>query len=292
MWSVEAGEIDMKKNGNPEYISITEMAQRRNVSTETLRHYDRIGLLKPDHTSDSGVRFYSVLNYEKMQTIKELKQIGMSLADIRNYFENRDFRSSYELIVRQKKALDEKIRELREIQRQVEQKKAYMETITPGSYADDVFMRDIPDRYYFTLNTTAHNEIEQAYQLMQLENQIYDMEKYVPFYATKRYAGLISDASADVREHEFEHIIFADEIEAASLENCRMIEGGRFCCTRTTGMFLEQNEGIERLFSYLEDEHLQPCSDTVIANAIVDYTISDKPEERLYELQVRISDTP
>lgn len=42
------------------YISITEMARLRNITTETLRHYDRIGLLKPDYLDKNHVRYYSV----------------------------------------------------------------------------------------------------------------------------------------------------------------------------------------------------------------------------------------
>ena len=39
-------------------ISITEMAKLRNISTETLRHYDRIGLLKPVYVDPkTGYRF-------------------------------------------------------------------------------------------------------------------------------------------------------------------------------------------------------------------------------------------
>ena len=63
-----------------EIISITEMAKLRNISTETLRHYDRIDLLKPVHVDpDTGYRYYSITQYEKIGTIRELKNLGMSL---------------------------------------------------------------------------------------------------------------------------------------------------------------------------------------------------------------------
>ena len=35
-------------------LSITELAKVKKITSETLRHYDRIGLLKPDHISESG----------------------------------------------------------------------------------------------------------------------------------------------------------------------------------------------------------------------------------------------
>ena len=68
-------------------ISITGLARLRNVNTETLRHYDRIGLFKPTYVDPrTGYRYYSILQYEKLGTIKELRQLEMSLKEIKKYF--------------------------------------------------------------------------------------------------------------------------------------------------------------------------------------------------------------
>ena len=66
----------MEEHNMQDIISITEMAKLRKITTETLRHYDRIGLLAPAYT---GYRYYSITQYEKLGTIRELKNLGMSL---------------------------------------------------------------------------------------------------------------------------------------------------------------------------------------------------------------------
>ena len=35
-------------------LSISELAKLKNITSETLRHYDRIDLLKPDYVTKSG----------------------------------------------------------------------------------------------------------------------------------------------------------------------------------------------------------------------------------------------
>ena len=65
-------------------LTITELAKLKNITSETLRHYDRIDLLKPNYVSESGHRYYSIRQYEKLGTILELKKIGMSLKEIKN----------------------------------------------------------------------------------------------------------------------------------------------------------------------------------------------------------------
>lgn len=48
-------------------LSISELAKLKNITTETLRHYDRIGLLKPDYVTESGRRMYSIRQYERLE---------------------------------------------------------------------------------------------------------------------------------------------------------------------------------------------------------------------------------
>lgn len=56
-------------------LSITEIAKYRNIPTERLRYYDKIGLLRPDYVDKlTGRRFYSAQQCEKLGTIKELPE--------------------------------------------------------------------------------------------------------------------------------------------------------------------------------------------------------------------------
>jgi ABC-type amino acid transport substrate-binding protein len=61
-------------------LSITEIAKYRNIPTERLRYYDKIGLLRPDYVDKlTGRRFYSAQQCEKLGTIKELRRLNLSL---------------------------------------------------------------------------------------------------------------------------------------------------------------------------------------------------------------------
>ena len=61
-----------------ELYTVSEFAKLRNLTAETLRHYDRIGLLKPAYIDpETNYRYYSIFQYEKLGTIKELRQLGV-----------------------------------------------------------------------------------------------------------------------------------------------------------------------------------------------------------------------
>ena len=81
------------------YLSITEMAKLRNISSETLRYYDRIGLLKPDFVDpDTKYRYYSVLQSEKLGTIRELRSLGMSVEEVKDYFDGCHLQKSIKIL--------------------------------------------------------------------------------------------------------------------------------------------------------------------------------------------------
>ena len=70
-------------------LSIGQMARINHVSIQTLRLYDKMGLLKPAVVDEnSGYRYYSILQCAKLDLISSMKQCGLSLKEIRNYFEN------------------------------------------------------------------------------------------------------------------------------------------------------------------------------------------------------------
>jgi DNA-binding transcriptional MerR regulator len=59
------------------------------ITTKTLRHYDEIGLLKPEFVDDfSGYRYYSNDQLMVLHKIIALKQMGLSLMEIKDIIEN------------------------------------------------------------------------------------------------------------------------------------------------------------------------------------------------------------
>jgi DNA-binding transcriptional MerR regulator/effector-binding domain-containing protein len=65
-------------------FSIGEFARLGGVSVRTLRHYDEIGLLRPATVDpDTGYRGYSAAQLGQINRIVALKELGLSLAQVR-----------------------------------------------------------------------------------------------------------------------------------------------------------------------------------------------------------------
>lgn len=66
-------------------MTILEIAAKTNMSTDTLRYYERIGLLPPVPRNAAGIRNYDEYFVNFINFIKKLKASGMSLEHIIDY---------------------------------------------------------------------------------------------------------------------------------------------------------------------------------------------------------------
>ena len=66
-------------------MTIREIAAKTNMSTDTLRYYERIGLLPPVPRNAAGIRNYDEYFVNFINFIKKLKASGMSLEHIIDY---------------------------------------------------------------------------------------------------------------------------------------------------------------------------------------------------------------
>ena len=81
----------MERDGG--YLQIGEAAERSGLTQRALRYYEERGLLPPPTRMDGGFRLYSSADMERIERVKELKELlGFSLADIKEMLEADDIR--------------------------------------------------------------------------------------------------------------------------------------------------------------------------------------------------------
>lgn len=68
--------------GAPEY-SIGEVCERTRLSARTVRYYEELGLLPGVRRRSGGRRVYGADELERLRFIRRLKQLGLSLAEIK-----------------------------------------------------------------------------------------------------------------------------------------------------------------------------------------------------------------
>lgn len=70
-------------------FSIQQVAERTGLSIDTLRYYERIGLLEPVSRASSGHRRYRQKDIDWIGLVINLRETGMPLAQIRHFADLR-----------------------------------------------------------------------------------------------------------------------------------------------------------------------------------------------------------
>ncbi|UFJ42992.1 MerR family transcriptional regulator [Brevibacillus humidisoli] len=70
---------------------VGELAKITGLTIRTLRYYDQIGLFSPSGYSDSGYRLYHEADISKLQQILALKDLGLSLEEIKSILADEQY---------------------------------------------------------------------------------------------------------------------------------------------------------------------------------------------------------
>jgi Hg(II)-responsive transcriptional regulator len=92
-----------------ESIGIGELAKRAGVGIDTVRYYEREGLLKPQQRLASGYRRYTGHEISRLRFIRKAQVLGFSLSEIRELLTL----SSHRDVARVKKTAEAKLVDVR-----------------------------------------------------------------------------------------------------------------------------------------------------------------------------------
>ena len=96
------------------YFSVGETAKMVGMTSETLRHYDRIGLVKPSKRDEwTSYRYYTRQDIVMLNTVRALQQMDLPLQKIKAVLEVDDLQEIIEFLTAAEKKADEKIASLK-----------------------------------------------------------------------------------------------------------------------------------------------------------------------------------
>lgn len=90
-------------------FSIGQVSKLFEISKDTLRHYDKIGVLKPEVNETNGYRYYYEEDLEKLGLILETKYLGIPLSEIKKTIDLMQYKN---LIEKQEESIKKQIEEL------------------------------------------------------------------------------------------------------------------------------------------------------------------------------------
>jgi len=74
----------------PKPLRSGELARLAHVSPDTVRHYEKLGILPCSPRTESGYRMYAASAVNRVQLVQRALQLGFSLSELSEIFQTRD----------------------------------------------------------------------------------------------------------------------------------------------------------------------------------------------------------
>lgn len=247
-----------------------EFAEICGVKKQTLFHYDEIGLLKPDYKKDNGYRYYSLQQVETFSVIEMLKEIDMSLAEIKHFLEIKSPAKTIALLAEKEAMMAEKIAKLKQIKQIIHNKKIQIESALTLDFDRIEVQYCTAYQYILSPEVTQYSEKLISKLIMNFINNAKQkgIDQGHPI-------GVILPSSAILRDdyEKFTHFclrIDHHSKDAANEEKIHIRPAGNYVVAYHKGSYLHIHETYLKIKAYLATTNYQ-----ITGNSIEEYLLDE-----------------
>ena len=281
----------MKQDNRNSLIPIGKMATANKVTIATLRLYDQMGLLKPAFIDpDSGYRYYTIQQTSRLDFIRYMRELGLSLADIQSILEKEDVTLIEEKLIEKNNQIHQQLRELKAMHEAVDRTIQSIERYRKSPSSGMISLEFI-DQRYILYAPCAVNFYETG--IVAYEKIIHDlrtglMEKGLPQILSYNLGTsiLLSDFEAE-RFIPDQVFIFGDRHLQDYGDTIRVLDSGMYACIYLDS-FDEEISAALKLKEYCRDQGYALTGD-YICEELTEFNVFDMHRRNMFlRLQIPV----
>lgn len=270
-------------------LSIGQMAELNHVSEQTLRLYDKEGLLVPRCVDPvTGYRYYHIIQSAKLDLIQNMKVYGMTLRQIRSFLDSNDPAALRALLTEQADSIEERIRQLRRSQSAITRTLDNYRRYEAMPRNGEIFLEYIPERriFRYSCDVNYFDQDESGYEYMLRQMKTNLVANNMPLSYFTNIGTIIR------REHLVPDALFSNEVflfvdEDDSSQAMETLPAASYLCLCSDEFSMEA-ENVRRLLDYVQTRGCEIAGD-YICEVVVDFPMLDFDRRRMfYKAQIPV----
>lgn len=215
------------------YFSVGETAKAVHTTSETLRHYDRIGLVKPSKKDEwTNYRYYTEQDIVRLNTVRALQLMDLPLQEIKKVLEYDDLEKIVDFLAQAEKKADEKIAALQYSKSKIQLAKAdYERKLQARKNPNGSFIKEMPERVILLSDTLEVPTLDNLWNYL---SHFY--EKVTPALKEQFY---FEDLASIYTENGLSRL-FAVCIRYVNMDELKVLPAGKYLCANCTEENREQ----------------------------------------------------
>lgn len=270
---------------NKKLFQIGDVAKMFHISVGSLRHYEQAGLLKPEYTDpETGYRYYSVRQFEVLNTIRYLRVLDMPLGQIGEFLGNRDIDVIEDKLLNQKKLIKKKRRELETIERKIDHRLQHLRDARTSELNVIHLKKFPPYRTVWikdSLRLKSYLDLEYAIRRLE-ENQ---RESLV--FLGKVGVGISKDNLLAGKFGEYDQVFLLLDDEDSYEGKVEQHQEELYVSIYFCGSHSEAEIYYHKLMKYI-DEHKMQVAGSSKEITMIDNGITDDPDKFVTEIRIPV----
>lgn len=267
-----------------QFFTIGEVSKLFNINRKTLRYYDEIDLFKPSYVDESNnYRYYSIDQFDCLETIQYLKELGLTLKKIKYHLNNLNLDSIMDSLEYQNQIIDEKIQGLQNMKKNVNKKITQIQDATQGDLIDNIRELELEER-----RIVEYRERASCQDTALLIRKVAQVSSY-KIYLTYGEVGLtISKENLEKGSYNFydsAFIIIEDDI--CEKELIKVVPKSKYISVRYNGSREEAPKYYEKLIKYIDKNHYEINGESIEIQ-LVDPNLITHKSEMVTEIQIPV----
>lgn len=140
-------------------LTIGQFAAIHGINKKTLMWYDEIGLFKPALIKENGYRYYTYAQSTTLQTILMLREMNVSIPEIRAFLAHRSAQDLELLLAEKIQQLNDTISQLKSIRKTLVKQRRSVRTLLELDL-DEISLVELPAQYFLTVHTSKDTPLE------------------------------------------------------------------------------------------------------------------------------------
>jgi DNA-binding transcriptional MerR regulator len=271
-------------------LTIGQMAKINGVSVQTLRLYDKEGLLKPLIVDrQTSYRFYHINQSARLDMIQFMKDYGMTLRKIKDHIEHKSAEDTVEFLSKRYTEIDQEIEQLKynqkEISRAIENYRRYEKLPKDNQ----IFIEYIGERLLFTHKSDI-NYFDQdgyGYELLLRELKKALIYKKLPLTYYRNVGTIMREENMNPGNLVCnEAFVLVDE-NFHEIDDVERIPAGMYI-SMCSDNFYEETELAERLIAEIKKRELEIVGD-YICEVITEFPVfKENVRDIFFKIQIPI----
>lgn len=264
-----------------EYYQINEISKLYGIGQDSLRYYEKIGILDPRRASN-GYRMYSLKNIYKLNIIRSLRRLGFSMKQIKDYLDEQSVENSIDILEEEQEHLEKEMLELIEIQASIQTRiqtlRAYRDVTTSAAT-----ILEIPDRNCLRLHAEIVRDEEADLAFRRLvrkhENQILRLGE-------TSMGAMLSPKHFDKGRYDVFESVFLVTEDGKDRYDFRLPKG-RYLSLTYRGAYTQSDQHMALLVLYAKEKGLHIVG-VPFEFYHIDNRFTSNPDEYVTEIQVQV----